>query len=88
EQSGPGEEQQPNVDADSRSIDPAFLEALPEELRAEVLSAQQSQATQLQNSEPQTSGDIDPEFLAALPPDIREEVLAQQRAQRLQQSQA
>ncbi|XP_016486388.2 LOW QUALITY PROTEIN: E3 ubiquitin-protein ligase UPL2-like [Nicotiana tabacum] len=87
EQSGPGEEQQPNVDADSRSIDPAFLEALPEELRAEVLSAQQSQATQPQNSEPQTSGDIDPEFLAALPPDIREEVLAQQRAQRLQQSQ-
>ncbi|CAN4122413.1 unnamed protein product [Withania somnifera] len=87
EQSGPNEEQQRNVDADSGgSIDPAFLEALPEELRAEVLSAQQGQATQPQNSEPQNGGDIDPEFLAALPSDIREEVLAQQRAQRLQQS--
>lgn len=87
EQSGPNEEQQRNVDADSGSIDPAFLEALPEELRAEVLSAQQGQATQPQNSEPQNGGDIDPEFLAALPSDIREEVLAQQRVQRLQQSQ-
>lgn len=87
EQTGPSEEQQRNVDADSGSIDPAFLEALPEELRAEVLSAQQGQATQPQNSEPQNGGDIDPEFLAALPADIREEVLAQQRAQRLQQSQ-
>ncbi|KAK4359158.1 hypothetical protein RND71_021387 [Anisodus tanguticus] len=87
ERSGPNEEQQHNVDADSGSIDPAFLEALPEELRAEVLSAQQGQATQPQNAEPQNGGDIDPEFLAALPPDIREEVLAQQRAQRLQQSQ-
>lgn len=87
EQGGPNDEQQRNVDADSGSIDPAFLEALPEELRAEVLSAQQGQATQPPNSEPQNGGDIDPEFLAALPSDIREEVLAQQRAQRLQQSQ-
>ncbi|CAI9116114.1 OLC1v1017183C2 [Oldenlandia corymbosa var. corymbosa] len=84
---GAGAEGQRNADADSGSIDPAFLEALPEELRAEVLSAQQGQAPQPQNSEPQNGGDIDPEFLAALPPEIREEVLAQQRAQRLHQSQ-
>ncbi|CAN4092312.1 unnamed protein product [Withania somnifera] len=87
EQSGPHEEQQRTEGTDSGSIDPAFLEALPEELRAEVLSAQQGQSTQPHNSEPQNGGDIDPEFLAALPSDIREEVLAQQRAQRLQQSQ-
>lgn len=82
---GPSQEEQHNRDAES--IDPAFLDALPEELRAEVLSAQPSEATESQNPEPQNNGDIDPEFLAALPPDIREEVLAQQRAQRLHQSQ-
>lgn len=87
EQTGPSEEQQENTDTDTVSIDPAFLEALPEELRAEVLSAQQGQVAQPQNADAQNTGDIDPEFLAALPPDIREEVLAQQRAQRLQQSQ-
>ncbi|XP_059637615.1 E3 ubiquitin-protein ligase UPL2-like [Cornus florida] len=87
DQSGPAEEQQINGEADSGSIDPAFLDALPEELRAEVLSARQGQVAQPSNAEPQNNGDIDPEFLAALPPDIREEVLAQQQAQRLHQSQ-
>nr|DAD40895.1 TPA_asm: hypothetical protein HUJ06_015218 [Nelumbo nucifera] len=87
DQSGPTEEQQVNTASDSGAIDPAFLDALPEDLRAEVLSAQQGQAAQPSNSEPQSVGDIDPEFLAALPPDIRAEVLAQQQAQRLHQSQ-
>ncbi|KAF5740134.1 E3 ubiquitin-protein ligase UPL1 -like protein [Tripterygium wilfordii] len=87
DQDSPAVEQQNNGDAGSGSIDPAFLEALPEELRAEVLSAQQSQSAQPSNPEPQSGGDIDPEFLAALPPDIRAEVLAQQQAQRLHQSQ-
>uniref|UniRef100_A0A5B6ZFI1 HECT-type E3 ubiquitin transferase n=1 Tax=Davidia involucrata TaxID=16924 RepID=A0A5B6ZFI1_DAVIN len=86
DQGGPAE-QQINGDVDSGSIDPAFLDALPEELRAEVLSAQQGQVAQPSNAEPQNTGDIDPEFLSALPPDIREEVLAQQQAQRLHQSQ-
>ncbi|CAA0843325.1 E3 ubiquitin-protein ligase UPL1 [Striga hermonthica] len=84
EQTAPPNEEQNNHDAEP--IDPAFLDALPEELRAEVLSAQPSETSNPQNPEPQNNGDIDPEFLAALPPDIREEVLAQQRAQRLQQS--
>ncbi|GMP55097.1 hypothetical protein CsSME_00020022 [Camellia sinensis var. sinensis] len=87
DQGGQLEEQQVNGDADSASIDPTFLDALPEELRAEVLSAQQGQVAQPSNAEPQNSGEIDPEFLAALQPDIREEVLAQQEAQRLHQSQ-
>lgn len=86
-QAASAEEQQNGGDADSRSIDPAFLDALPEELRAEVLSAQQGQVAQPSNTEPEPQNeDIDPEFLAALPPDIREEVLAQQQAQRLHQS--
>ncbi|KAF9603290.1 hypothetical protein IFM89_034639 [Coptis chinensis] len=84
---GPTEEQQINSEVDSGSIDPAFLDALPEELRAEVLSTQHGQAAQPSNSQPQSAADIDPEFLAALPPDIRAEVLAQQQVQRLQQSQ-
>ncbi|RLN30647.1 E3 ubiquitin-protein ligase UPL1 -like protein [Panicum miliaceum] len=77
--------QEPARAADADSIDPTFLEALPEDLRAEVLSSRQNQVAQTSNDQPQNDGDIDPEFLAALPPDIREEVLAQQRAQRLQQ---
>lgn len=81
-------EQHNNGESESGgSIDPAFLDALPEELRAEVLSAQQSQVVEPPNTEPQNTSDIDPEFLAALPPDIREEVLAQQAAQRSSQSQ-
>ncbi|XP_024977054.1 E3 ubiquitin-protein ligase UPL2-like isoform X1 [Cynara cardunculus var. scolymus] len=71
----------------SAQIDPAFLDALPEELRAEVVSGRQGPVTQPSNTEPQNGGDIDPEFLAALPPDIRAEVLAQQQAQGAQRSQ-
>ncbi|XP_057442422.1 E3 ubiquitin-protein ligase UPL1-like [Lotus japonicus] len=87
DQDGPATEQQVNSDAGSGAIDPAFLDALPEELRAEVLSSQQGQATQPSNVESQNTGDIDPEFLAALPADIRAEVLAQQQVQRVHQSQ-
>ncbi|XXG55804.1 hypothetical protein AAC387_Pa03g3392 [Persea americana] len=85
--SGPAEEQQINRNTDMGSIDPAFLDALPEQLRVEVLSARQNQAAQPSTDPPQSVSDIDPEFLAALPPDIRAEVLAQQETQRLQQSQ-
>ncbi|XP_057529454.1 E3 ubiquitin-protein ligase UPL1 [Amaranthus tricolor] len=67
------------------AIDPTFLEALPEDLRAEVLASQQSQTTQPPTYTPPSIEDIDPEFLAALPPEIQAEVLAQQRAQRLAQ---
>ncbi|KAH9607668.1 hypothetical protein KSS87_011637, partial [Heliosperma pusillum] len=69
----------------SSAIDPTFLEALPEDLRAEVLASQQSQSAQPPTYSPPSMEDIDPEFLAALPPDIQAEVLAQQRAQRLAQ---
>lgn len=86
EQDNPPEEQPVNRDVASSSIDPAFLDALPEGLRAEVLSAQHGQAPEPSSNEQQNSGDIDPEFLAALPADIRAEVLAQQQAQRVHQS--
>ncbi|KAK8527091.1 hypothetical protein V6N13_084961 [Hibiscus sabdariffa] len=70
----------------SNAIDPTFLEALPEDLRAEVLASQQAQSVQPSTYVPPSAADnIDPEFLAALPPDIQAEVLAQQRAQRVAQ---
>ncbi|KAJ8754891.1 hypothetical protein K2173_015403 [Erythroxylum novogranatense] len=69
----------------ANSIDPTFLEALPEDLRAEVLASQQAQSVQPPTYMPPSVDDIDPEFLAALPPDIQAEVLAQQRAQRIAQ---
>lgn len=88
EQSDPSQDtQHDGSGSGSAAIDPAFLEALPEELRAEVLSGQQGPAAQPSNPEPQNDGDIDPEFLAALPPDIRAEVLAQQQAQGAHRSQ-
>ncbi|KAL4579973.1 hypothetical protein LXL04_016144 [Taraxacum kok-saghyz] len=80
----------------ANGIDPTFLEALPAELRAEVLASQQAQSAPAPPppaaaaaapppaaAAPVGAEDIDPEFLAALPPDIQAEVLAQQRAQRV-----
>ncbi|KAL8225466.1 hypothetical protein R6Q57_018023 [Mikania cordata] len=89
EQCDPAQDAQPDVGSGpgSAPIDPAFLDALPEELRAEVLSGRQGSVAQPSNTEPQNDGDIDPEFLAALPPDIRAEVLAQQQAQGAHRSQ-
>ncbi|XP_047340664.1 E3 ubiquitin-protein ligase UPL1-like [Impatiens glandulifera] len=69
----------------ANGIDPTFLEALPEDLRAEVLASQQAQSAQAPTYAPPSVDDIDPEFLAALPLDIQAEVLAQQRAQRVAQ---
>lgn len=76
-----------NEASSTNAIDPTFLEALPEDLRAEVLASQQAQSAQTSTYAPPPAEDIDPEFLAALPPDIQAEVLAQQRAQRSLQSQ-
>ncbi|KAJ0858811.1 putative HECT domain, armadillo-like helical, HECT, E3 ligase catalytic domain-containing protein [Helianthus annuus] len=76
-----------NIAQSTNGIDPTFLEALPAELRAEVLASQQAQSVPPPVSAPAptpaTAEEIDPEFLAALPPDIQAEVLAQQRAQRV-----
>jgi E3 ubiquitin-protein ligase HUWE1 len=76
-----------NEDSRTNTIYPTFLEALPEDLRAEVLASQQVQSTRAANYAPPPAEEIDPEFLAALPPDIQAEVLAQQRAQRVVQTQ-
>eukprot|EP01018_Ginkgo_biloba_P023205 Gb_26784 [translate_table: standard] len=76
-----------NGDSGANTIDPTFLEALPEDLRAEVLASQHAQSVPSSNYAPPPAEEIDPEFLAALPPDIQAEVLAQQHAQRAVQAQ-
>uniref|UniRef100_A0A0D9XBN6 HECT-type E3 ubiquitin transferase n=1 Tax=Leersia perrieri TaxID=77586 RepID=A0A0D9XBN6_9ORYZ len=76
-----------NEASSTNEIDPTFLEALPEDLRAEVLASQQNRATPTASYTPPVAEEIDPEFLAALPPEIQAEVLAQQRAQRIAHSQ-
>ncbi|KAI3703086.1 hypothetical protein L6452_28841 [Arctium lappa] len=84
-QTGQSDETDATVVApNANGIDPTFLEALPADLREEVLASQQAQSAPAPVSAPvpATAEDIDPEFLAALPPDIQAEVLAQQRAQR------
>ncbi|XP_031335949.1 E3 ubiquitin-protein ligase HUWE1-like isoform X2 [Photinus pyralis] len=71
-------------------VDPSFLEALPLEMRREVL--EQYRMLHSQHNRPSSSGtavdetagassssEVNPEFLAALPPALQEEVLTQQR---------
>ncbi|KAL6863751.1 hypothetical protein ACP4OV_016654 [Aristida adscensionis] len=87
---GPIQAEQANANNEASSaneIDPTFLEALPEDLRAEVLASQQNRSAPTASYTPPAAEEIDPEFLAALPPDIQAEVLAQQRAQRIVHSQ-
>jgi E3 ubiquitin-protein ligase HUWE1 len=63
------------VDITGTGIDVEFLEALPDDLRAEVLSQQMAERrSSIQSIE---EYELSPEFLAALPSDIRTEVLRQ-----------
>lgn len=66
------------LDITGMGVDLGFLEALPEDLREEVLMQQLA----MQRSEAAAAGeeptDISREFLEALPPDIREELLQQE----------
>ena len=70
------------LDITGMGIDLEYLDALPDELREEVLMSQLA----LQRSEAAAAGqeptDISREFLEALPPDIREELLQQEAQDR------
>ena len=70
------------LDITGMGIDLEYLNALPEELREEVLMTQLA----VQRSEAAAAGqeptDISREFLEALPPDIREELLQQEAQDR------
>ena len=66
------------VDIGGTDIDPEFLRALPEDMRAEVFAqhVRERRAEALQrHTHPR---EIDPDFLDAIPPNLRAEILAQE----------
>ncbi|KAJ2995906.1 hypothetical protein HDV02_000306 [Globomyces sp. JEL0801] len=68
------------VDITGSGIDVTFLEALPDELRQEVINQYLTEQRAAQTLEPSlASSEINAEFLNALPIHIREEVLQQER---------
>ena len=67
------------IDLANSGIDPTFLEALPEDLRAEVLAQHFRDQIRTGGNLPT---EISEEFLEALPDDIRDEVLQQEQAER------
>ncbi|KAK7203014.1 hypothetical protein BZA70DRAFT_242056, partial [Myxozyma melibiosi] len=72
------------VDITDSGIDPEFLEALPDDMREEVITAH---LRELQRSSstarvPEPESEIEAEFLAALPPSIREELLREEASER------
>ncbi|KAJ8970022.1 hypothetical protein NQ314_001451 [Rhamnusium bicolor] len=82
-------------------VDPSFLEALPPEMRREVLEQHRilclqqriaasaaNASTEEQQEQATTSNEVSPEFLAALPPALQEEVLTQQRLEQQRQAAA
>lgn len=89
-EAGPSTTQQPRavvmirgreMDITGMDIDPGFLEALPEDLREEVLTNHIRERRAAAASTNQTS-EISREFLEALPDDIRVELLAQEANER------
>ncbi|CAE6470636.1 unnamed protein product [Rhizoctonia solani] len=70
------------VDITDTGIDPTFLEALPDDMREEVLNqhVREQRATAAIQPRPEES-QISADFLDALPPDIRAEILMQESAE-------
>ncbi|CAE7209973.1 unnamed protein product [Rhizoctonia solani] len=70
------------VDITDTGIDPTFLEALPDDMREEVLNqhVREQRATAAIPPRPEES-QISADFLDALPPDIRAEILMQESAE-------
>lgn len=69
------------VDITDTGIDPTFLEALPDDMREEVLNQHVRDQRAAQVERPVDS-QISAEFLDALPPDIRAEIIQQEAAER------
>lgn len=68
------------VDITDTGIDPTFLEALPDDMREEVLN-QHFREARTAVPAPAVPSQINSEFLDALPPDLRAEVLRQEAAE-------
>lgn len=70
------------VDITSLGIDLEYLDALPEDLREEVLMQQIAQQRSEAPQEQEQPSEIAAEFLNALPPEMREEILQQEAQDR------
>ncbi|KAF2460493.1 hypothetical protein BDY21DRAFT_166279 [Lineolata rhizophorae] len=70
------------INISSLGIDPEYLEALPEELREDVVLNQVAEQRSQAAAAGQEPSDISREFLAALPADIRDELLQQEAQDR------
>ncbi|KAL2821931.1 hypothetical protein BJX63DRAFT_427294 [Aspergillus granulosus] len=70
------------LDITGMDIDPEYLEALPEELREEVIMQQLAEQRSQAAAAGEEPSEINPEFLEALPAEIREELLQQEAADR------
>ncbi|KAK5944172.1 E3 ubiquitin-protein ligase tom1 [Knufia obscura] len=68
------------LDITGLDIDVEYLEALPEDLREEVITAQYQNRREQAQEQGNDDSAIDQEFLNALPEDIREEIRAQEAA--------
>lgn len=75
------------VDITDTGVDREFLEALPDDMREEVLS-QHFRETRSSGPPPAVPSHINAEFLDALPPDLRAEVLRQEAAEQRRQEEA
>ncbi|OAL27155.1 hypothetical protein AYO22_03786 [Fonsecaea multimorphosa] len=66
------------IDITGLAIDIEYLEALPEELREEVIMQQYATRREEARQEGTSTSGIDPDFLNALPEEIREEIRQQE----------
>lgn len=69
------------VDITDTGIDPTFLEALPDDMREEVLN-QHIRDQRAARVERPADSHISPEFLEALPPELRAELIQQENVER------
>jgi E3 ubiquitin-protein ligase HUWE1 len=68
-----------SVDITDTGIDPTFLEALPDDMREEVLNQHLRERRAAQPVIRPAESQISPDFLEALPPEIRAEILQQEQ---------
>jgi E3 ubiquitin-protein ligase HUWE1 len=74
------------VDITDTGIDPTFLEALPDDMREEVLN-QHARDQRAARVERPPDSQISAEFLDALPPEIRAEIIQQERQEQARHDQ-
>ncbi|KAI6157744.1 hypothetical protein BKA82DRAFT_130841 [Pisolithus tinctorius] len=74
------------VDITDMGIDPTFLEALPDDIREEVINQHVRDQRSARVERPADS-QISPEFLDALPPEIRAELIQQERMEQVREAQ-